>query len=128
MTPLNLAGASRLSLPPRQVEELQELVAKIHASGETFVSLHNGYNSLYLLADVEPPTGLNATFWPWMLSDVQQNRVVDALRQKQRVCCIEKVIGNRNEPPATPLGVFLSDGFATQATIGIWRVMSNGDR
>ena len=128
MTPLNLAGASRLSLPPRQVQELQELVAAIHASGETFVCLHNGYNSLYLLADVEPPTGLNATFWPWLLSDVQQNRVVDALREKRRVCCVEKVIGERNEPPATPLGEFLSHGFANQATIGLWRVMSNDGR
>lgn len=127
LQPLGLRGAQRLRLPPAQVAELHALVRVIRQNGDTFVSLHNGYNSLYLLADIEPPTGMNATFWPWMLSTSQQDRVVRALRESDRVCCLEKVVNERKQAPATPLGRYLTEGFIQHATIGPWRVMSNGE-
>lgn len=120
--PLNLAGAERLRMHPVLAEQTREVVRQLRTNGDTFVSLHNGYNSLYLWADLEPPTGLNATFWPWMLSDEQQKRVVAALKRSKRVCCVEKVIPERPEPPSTPLGDFCESGFKTHATIGLWQV------
>ncbi len=124
LVPLNLNGAKRLRVARQEAEVLRGLVREIRANGDTFVSLHNGYNSLYLLADVEPPTGMNATFWSYMLNDRQQRRVIDALESTERVCCIEKVIPGRLKPPETMLGNYLnSRRMVQQASVGIWRIM-----
>ncbi len=120
--PLNLAGATRLRMHPVLAKQTREVVRQIRTNSDTFVSLHNGYNSLYLWAEMQPPTGLNATFWPWMLSDEQQERVIAALKSRDRICCIEKVIPERSQPPQTPLGDFLGSGFKEQATVGLWQI------
>ena len=120
--PLNLTGATRLRMHPVLARQTREVVRQLRTNGDTFVSLHNGYNSLYLWADMQPPTGLNATFWPWMLSDEQQERVIAALKSRDRICCVEKVIPERSQPPRTPLGDFINSGFKPQATVGFWQI------
>ena len=42
--PLGLHGAKRLRVHPARSKELRELTAALHANGDTFFSLHNGYN------------------------------------------------------------------------------------
>lgn len=128
LEPLQLHGAQHLRLPPAQVHELRALVHEIRKHGDTFISLHNGYNSLYLFADVDPPSGMNATFWPWMLSEPQQEKILRGLKSADRICRIEKVIPERPESPGSGLTEFLAEGFRHQATIGLWEVWSGPGR
>ena len=43
---------------------------------------------LYLWTDREPPTTLNLTNWMYMLDDRQQDRIVEQLAARPRVCVV----------------------------------------
>jgi hypothetical protein len=123
LEPLALPGAQRLRLPKEDAEELRELVGTIRENGKTFVSVYRAYNSLYLLSELEPPNGLNATLWPWMLTDDEQQRIIDSIKDRTDVCAVDRQMKVREERP-TRLGTYLKDTFSVPAKVGSWTVLT----
>ncbi|MFK7819346.1 MAG: hypothetical protein AB8G99_11560 [Planctomycetaceae bacterium] len=123
LEPLALPGAQRLRLPQEKAEELRELVATIRQNGNTFVSVYRAYNSLYLLSELEPPNGLNATLWPWMLTETEQDRIIDSIKDRPDVCAVDRRVKVREERP-TKLGAYLKETFSVPAHVGGWTVLT----
>lgn len=84
--PLELPGARLLRLPGRDRDQLREIVREL-GPYETFVTVP-GMNSLYLLAQKEPPTGLNCTAWMFLLNEAEQERIARAVERQPRVCVV----------------------------------------
>jgi hypothetical protein len=113
LEPLGLPGTAGLRVPLGQAQLLRWVTAELPRHGETFVAFPQARNSFYLWTGLEPPTGLNASYWPLMLDNSQQRRVLDALKQRQRVA----VLWDRSEDvdrlvaAATPLVAYLATEF-----------------
>jgi hypothetical protein len=114
MTALDLPGASRLRLPVAEVDRYHWLVGSLVSRCDTFIAVPNGHNSLYLWSGLRPPTGFNATLWPFMLSDAQQQQVIDALEGHTRVCVVRDRSDGHLSAPRTPLVAYLQDRFETR--------------
>ncbi|MEA2400936.1 MAG: hypothetical protein QOK00_1339 [Thermoleophilaceae bacterium] len=84
---LRVAGADLIRLPPREAGEYARFVARIRDSCDTFITLP-GLNSFYLWTDQRPPTGLSPGDWMLLLDDEQQQRIVDAVRDENRLCLV----------------------------------------
>jgi len=113
---LALPGAHLLHVMPDQVQGLHELVARLRTGCETFVTLP-GLNSLYLWTGHEPPTGLNATTWMFLLDDALQQRIVARLETIDRLCVVRRqdLVDSwaRSRPlPQRPLLEYLDARFA----------------
>ncbi len=94
--PLSLPGAARLRLPREMVDETRWLTRQLQAHGDTFVFREHTRNSYYLWAGLAPPTDLNATCWPYLLSAEQQHRILHTLQGRDRIAVV-------TEPYAAPL-------------------------
>jgi hypothetical protein len=92
--PLSLPGSSRIRLSRAEVDRYQWLVEQVQKRCATVITLP-GLNSLFFWATLEPPTGLNTTAWPVLLGREQQQRIVDAVRPRDKVCLIEYPAGIR---------------------------------
>lgn len=79
LTPLDLPGTSRLRLEPERVEDLRWIVRTLRERADTFIFGRHARNSVYFWTEQDPPTGLNATFWPYLLTPSEQRRVIRAL-------------------------------------------------
>ncbi len=121
--PLGLYGADRLRLPADEVMEKRWLASTLVSRAETFLCAYEAKNSLYFWTRLEPPTPVNANYWPGMLTNEQQVYVAGAFGTGQRNC----VVWQRNkqlEPvgPA-PLAEFLKayyQPWRRQGQIEIW--------
>jgi hypothetical protein len=115
LTPLPFAGASRIRQPHQLVAAYAGLVDVLHTRCDTFLTLP-GMNSFYLWANMDPPTGLNTTSWMYLLSDAQQQQVVDAVDRVPRLCLIRnyQILADwegNGPPPMRPLLRYVSSGF-----------------
>jgi hypothetical protein len=113
--PLDLPGAVRLHSDRRQAESFRWLVDQLHARCSTFMSIP-GVNSLYLFADMAPPTGLNTNDWMYLLDANTQARIVARLDQIDNLCLIEnfkllEFFTRGRALPQGPLVQYLSGGF-----------------
>jgi hypothetical protein len=88
MTALELAGSQRLRLPASRVERQRWTVAQLRQHADAFVCYPHGRNSLHLWSHIDPPTGWNTTLWPYLLSDRQQEEVIEALARSDRACAV----------------------------------------
>ena len=86
-TPLGLPGAARVRLPAEEVAELNWATNALRVHADTFLTLP-GLNSFYFWAEKEPPTGLNTTTWMTLLTDKEQQEVLDALSRHERACIL----------------------------------------
>lgn len=124
--PLGLPGAARVHPDRKQAEALRWLAAQLHGSCYAFVSLP-GINSLYLLAEMAPPTALNTNSWMYLLDANTQARIVARLDQIDRLCLVENpaLLGffTRGRPiPQRPLAQYLEHGFEVLGTRNGWVV------
>jgi hypothetical protein len=104
------------------VRTLHRLVDRLRAQCETFVTLP-GLNSLYLWAELEPPTGFNATSWMFLFDASLQERIVARLETIERLCLVRQPQQERSwargRPlPVRPLSTYLQTRFALHETIG----------
>jgi hypothetical protein len=121
LSPLQLAGSERLRLPASDVQRERWTVAHLQQHADTFVCFPNGHNSLYLWSQIAPPTGWNATFWQGLLSDQQQQQVIEALAHCPRAC----VVVDRSDPAPfqAPLARFIQHHFEVvwkNGSVEIW--------
>lgn len=96
--PLRLPGTSGLRLPAETVAEMHWLCTQIQDSADTFLFREHSRNSYYFWTRQSPPSSLNATCWPYLLSAAEQQRILAALGSRRRILVI-------TEPYLAPLPV-----------------------
>lgn len=107
--PFGLPGAERIRVPAEQAALYRFLVGTLSARCRTFVT-QPGLYSLHLFTGMEPPTGFNATVWMLLLSDAQQERIVDHLaRSPSPVCALRR----QRRVFTTPLARYIEERFVT---------------
>lgn len=109
--PLALPGAQRLRLPHEEAARLRSTVAYLRERADTFVTLPCGFNSLYLLTELPPPTCFNTTVWDVLLDDRRQQAIVNALQRANE----PRLVIYTNWPPVNrenaPLARYLRKTF-----------------
>lgn len=123
--PLALPGATWLRLPEHQARQQQALVSALQdAQVDTFVFAEHGQNRFYFWTDRQPPTGYNATFWPYMLTANQQQAVIERLAAEPRTCVVALRNGQGLVPPhrPVPLRKFLVDHYRPVRQVGGWEI------
>ena len=85
---LELPGASMVRLIRPQAETLRGTVQAIRDQKCQPLLTVPGLNSFHLWSGVQPPTGENLTHWFIVLDAERQQRVVDAIRDKPKLCIL----------------------------------------
>ncbi|MCA9174491.1 MAG: hypothetical protein KDB14_08395 [Planctomycetales bacterium] len=106
-TPLGLPGATLLRLDSTRVQHKRWLVEQLRTHCDTFVFAQHGLNHLYFWSQLAPPTSINPTFWPLLLSDVQQQHIVNALGDYSRVGILDLDYG-AELPQELPLSRYVA--------------------
>lgn len=81
-----LRGAQRLRLPAQQARDFGTLVAATKGC-DPLVTLP-GLDSFYGWSGLRPPNGQNTGDWVELLDDKRQQEVVDAIKDKPRLCVL----------------------------------------
>ncbi len=127
LRPLPFSGANHVRVPEDVAEQYDALVVAIRTNCDTLQTLP-GMASLNLWSFVDPPTGLNATFWPYLLDDAQQRRVVRALTASDRPCLVrnDELLESitRRPIPDGPLLRYLSSGWETRFQTGRYQLQT----
>lgn len=121
LEPLALPGAHRLRLDEAFVRRQHWLVNQLRNSADTFVFGEHCSNSLYFWSGIDPPTSLNAGFWPFILRDSEQQRIVDRLQTFENPYVIR--IPFDAELPSGPLSKYIDGHFQKAYAAGeteIW--------
>lgn len=107
--PFGLPGAEEIRVPAEQAALYRLLVQTLSARCRTFVT-QPGLNSLYLFTGMEPPTRFNTTVWMLLLSEDQQEQIVDRLaRSPSPVCALRR----QRRVFTTPLARYIEERFVT---------------
>ena len=107
--PLGLSGAERIRVPAEQAALYRSLVGTLRARCRTFVT-QPGLYSFHLFTGMAPPTGFNATVWMILLSDAQQERIVDRLAASPSPVC---ALRRQRQVFTTPLARYIEERFVT---------------
>jgi hypothetical protein len=86
-TPLALPGAQRIRLIPPQVALYQWMTSTVRDQCDALVSMP-GYNSLHFWTRIDALTGYNSGAWTIVLTDQEQQRIVDRLATHPNACVI----------------------------------------
>ncbi len=124
LPPLGLRGASLLCVPAETAAEQQWLVAHLQSQADTFVFGEHARNSLYFWTGREPPTALNATVWPYLLTSEQQQRIVAALKTYSRAYLVRERYAAPPPQKEQPLAEYLTDAFHPQAKFGRFEIFN----
>jgi hypothetical protein len=84
--PVGLPGTDRIRLPRTQAAAFRRLTAAV-AGCDPLVMMPE-YPSLYLWSGLKPPTGQNTGAWVKLFDADRQQRVVDAIKGKPKLCVI----------------------------------------
>ncbi|MBW3598971.1 MAG: hypothetical protein KY475_17075, partial [Planctomycetes bacterium] len=109
----------------------QWLTCVLQQNADTFLFGEHALNSVYFWTQIRPPTAINATVWPYMLRDGQQERIVASLEQRQRVCLIRDGAYPHASPAGSPLSDFLDANFRRHAVFGrieVWTMKEAKNR
>ena len=90
--PLGLPGSTRLRIDQPTAGLYRFLTANLRQPGRTFFTMP-GMFSLHFWAEKAPPTGLNATDWMVMLSDQQQQQVVELINTDKDLWVVVQPVG-----------------------------------
>lgn len=82
--PLGLPGASTIRVWPEQRDAIVQATNYLREHSDTFVMVP-GMNSFYIWTQMEPPTAFNAGTWMTLLTDEQQNAIIQSIANKKRV-------------------------------------------
>jgi len=126
LTPLRLPGAELLRMERDQAARYRWLARTLRTRTDTFVFAEHARDSFYFWTRLPPPTALNPTNWPRMLSAAQQHRVITALAGERRIGVVhETPIGPL--PEGSPLLAYLDEHFRPGVTDGWFRVWFRKD-
>jgi hypothetical protein len=126
LTPLRLPGARLLRMERDQAARYRWLARTLRTRTDTFVFAEHARDSFYFWTRLPPPTALNPTNWPRMLSAPQQQRVIGALGRDRRIGVVhETPIGPL--PAPGPLMLYLDEQFRPGVTDGWFRVWFRKD-
>jgi hypothetical protein len=107
--PLELPGAERVRVPPEQAALYRMLAGNLARRCRTFVT-QPGLFSFHLFTGMDPPTRLNATVWMLLLSDTQQERIVERLAGAPTPVC---ALRRQRRVFTTPLARYIEERFVT---------------
>lgn len=130
-TPLSLPGASLIRLPDVEVKKYQLLTSYLKENSDTFVFRESTQNCVYFWTKLEPPTGANATIWPFMLNEQQQQTTVERLKATKRVVVVSSNTDLPLPEKNSPLASYISDNFAPELDVAgfkIWLPKKNPDK
>jgi hypothetical protein len=125
---LPIEGASRLSLPPEEVEKYTGMVEALDTQRCTALIGYPGLNSLYLWSDIELPDPTLPGAWYQMLSDSEQNQIVEQVRSATVPCAFRNDSAAdfwlRGKPqPEGPAVNLLNEDFTPLTDIYGWTFM-----
>ncbi len=107
--PFDLPGAEGIRVPAEQAALYKFLVETLTARCRTFVT-QPGLNSFYLFTGMEPPTRANTTVWMLLLSDAQQEQIVERLADAPPPVC---ALRRQRRVFTTPLARYIEERFVT---------------
>jgi hypothetical protein len=107
--PLQLPGAERVRVPREQAILYRLLAGNLATRCRTFVT-QPGLFSFHLFTGMDPPTRLNATVWMLLLSDAQQERIVERLAGSPAPVC---ALRRQRRVFTTPLARYIEERFVT---------------
>jgi hypothetical protein len=107
--PLGLPGAERVRVPAERAALYRGLAGDLTARCRTFVT-QPGLFTFHLVTKMDPPTRLNATVWMLLLSDAQQERIVERLAASPAPVC---ALRRQRRVFTTPLARYIEERFVT---------------
>ena len=108
----------------RAAQEQQVAEAIRNTPGQVLAFETHNHNRFFFWTDKTPATAMNPTFWPWMLTDAQSEKITRALSQEDIICVVRDG-SNRlmnAQPAENSLSKELSDGWEPHIEIGQWQV------
>ena len=125
--PLNFPGTSRIRLPVAQATIYRNIAEKLMTSCDGFITAP-GIDSFYFWTEKEPPTHLNATAWPLLLSGEQQQEVIRQFARYSQPCVV--LDGDRALDGAQrfPLVGYIASNFHEVERMGDYTFMMRNDR
>jgi hypothetical protein len=127
LVPLGLAGADLLRMPAERAARYRWLTSTLQERADTFVFAEHARDSFYFWTGLPPPTGLNPTFWPFLLRPAEQDRVVAALDRARRPAVVHEPY-DRALDDGAPLRRHLLARFVPAAGDGYFEVWLPRDR
>jgi hypothetical protein len=123
--PLNQPGCNWVRLEASRAAQEQQVAEAIrNTPGQVLAFETHNHNRFFFWTDKTPATAMNPTFWPWMLTDAQSEKITRALSQEDIICVVR---GGSNrlmnaQPAENSLSKELSDGWEPQIEIDQWQV------
>lgn len=117
---LRLPGSAYLRMERRQAARYRWLARTLRERTDTFVFAEHALDSFYFWTEKQPPTALNPTYWPFMLSSEDEVRIVRALRSRRRVGVVHAPFAMAL--PDSPLRAYIDAEFAPAVTDGYFHV------
>ena len=117
--PINLSGAARLRLQPSFVTQTRWTVQQLWTlEPSTFFCVPSGRNSLFRWANIDPPTGHNATVWESLLREPQQHEIIASLRSHRRPVIVWNTADAEESSSSGPLRSYIEQNFEPVARRG----------
>jgi hypothetical protein len=88
LVPFGLPGADRIRVDPAKAAAYGTIVQELKDNADIFGG-QPVMNSLYLWTKMEPPAGSIHTLWNELLTDAQQQAIIDELQKHPRACLVE---------------------------------------
>jgi hypothetical protein len=129
LVPLRLPGAESVRMAKDEVAIYRRLVLNLQSNCDTFLSFP-AMNSLYFWTQISPPTAFNATWWPRMLEQEQQRKILASLEAYDRVCFLYDTRHEmrRNDLDRSPLLTYLQQNFHSVGSIGPFELRGRNGR
>jgi hypothetical protein len=123
-TPLGFPGALAVRTTERDASTYKWLTMNIREHCDSFLTAP-GFNSLHLWTNMPPVSTFNATLWPLLFDEAQQQRVLEAAGPVDRLCVPwdprKMAILTRDPGRASlPLVAWLAREFRPLARVGTW--------
>jgi hypothetical protein len=122
--PLGMPGATAVRVTERDAAMYGWLTANLREHCDAFLTAP-GLNSLHFWTGIPPVSSLNATLWPILFDDGQQERIVAAAAPVGRFCVVwdqrrMQVLMSMRGTASGPLVGWLAREFEPQAIFGGW--------
>lgn len=126
-TPLDLPGSADVRLSEEEVNAWQVISATIDRECPASFLTEPGLMTFYIWTEMAPPTGMNATAWPTLFDDSQQQRVIDETSSIEGLCLLRNQgiaeFWSAGPVPDGPLVGYLRQGFRPIATFGTYELL-----
>jgi hypothetical protein len=125
--PLELPGSADVRLTEEEDNAFRTITSVIDRECPASFLTEPGLMNFYIWTQKEPPTGMNATAWPTLLSDSQQQQVVEETSSIEGLCLLRSQaiaeFWSAGPVPPGPLVEYLKKGFKPVATFGTYELL-----